>query len=337
MRESIGKVFRYTALCGAVLLAITFLIVYQEFGPIDSEKLVEHRVRRNDLVADFMYPKRSKNLPLLIALGGSGGGFLPKKEMQSLALNGYAVLSVAYFNAEGLPSKLENIPLEYFSNAINWGTDQATVDSTKVVVLGVSRGAELALLLASFYPQVKGVVAYAPGCFVLPNAVDTEENIATHSSWTRKGKPLAFAPLKVLEYNTQKVISYRNYIEPLLWDAGKEVYTINLENANGPILFLSGGDDQTWPSMEMANLLEQRLKDKKYPYDVYNTTFPNAGHWLVQFQNNYQVVSSIFFRVVGLNLRGKRYQFNNGGSPWATMMGRRKAREATLKFLDQFK
>lgn len=336
MRKSLKKFSLYATLCIAIFLTIVFVVVYQEFGPIDQTKLVEHQVRQPGLVADFMYPKQAKNLPLIIALGGSGGGFLPDKEMQALALHGYAVLSVAYFNVQGLPNKLESIPLEYFSNAIKWGSDQPIVDSDKVVVLGVSRGAELALLLASIYPQVKGVVAYAPGCFILPNAVDTEDSIATRPSWTWNGKPLAFAPLKILEDNNEQVISYRHYVEPLLEDAQRERYTIKLENAKGPILFLSGGDDQTWPAAEMASILENRLKKKGYPYAVNNITFPKAGHWLVQFQNNYQLVSSSF-RVVGLTVNGKQYQFDNGGSVWATMIGRRKAREETLKFLEQFK
>ncbi|HEX5167557.1 MAG TPA: acyl-CoA thioester hydrolase/BAAT C-terminal domain-containing protein [Cyclobacteriaceae bacterium] len=336
MRKILLKFFLYSTLCVIVLLAIVFLIVYQEFGPVDHEKLISQKIRQKDLVADFFYPKNTKGLPLIIAVGGSGGGFLPEKEIQSLALNGYAVLSVAYFNVDGLPKKLENIPLEYFTSAITWAREHSVVDSSKIVALGVSRGAELALLLASLNPQIKGVVAYAPGCFILPNAVDTEDSIVTHSSWTWRKKPLPFAPLRVLQDDNQKIIVYRRYIEPLLKDHERNIYTINIENAKCPILMLSGGDDQTWPSAEMSKVLERRLTSRQYPYSIRNVTFPNAGHWLVQFQNNYQIISSTF-RVVTLNLKGKQYQFNNGGSAWATMMARRKTRTETLKFLEQFK
>jgi dienelactone hydrolase len=270
-------------------------------------------------------------------VGGSGGGFLPDKEIQSLALQGYAVLSLAYFNAEELPKKLEEIPLEYFGNAITWASRQSMVDTNKIILLGVSRGAELVLLLATHYPQVKGVVAYAPGCFILPNAVDTEDSIASHSSWTWRGEPLPFAPLRILQDNNQEIINYRHYIEPLLKNADKDAYTIPVERAKGPILLLSGEDDQTWPSAEMADLIEQRLKYKQYPYAVHNVVFANASHWLLQFQDNYHVLSSTFFRVVGLNINGKQYKFNNGGSAWSTMIARRKARAETMQFLKQFK
>lgn len=337
MPNSRRKFLLNTAVCAFVLIVLLSVVVYQEFGPIDHSNLEVLHIRETNLVADFMHPKGNKGLPLIVALGGSGGGFLPEKELQCLALRGYAVLSVAYFNVKGLPDKLENIPLEYFINAIAWATKQPVVDSEKVIVLGVSRGAELALLLASFYPEIKGVIAYAPGCFVLPNAVDTKDTIATQSSWTREGKPLAFAPLKVLDDDNGSVIRYRTYIEPLLANNSTEAYTIKLEHANGPILFLSGGADATWPSTAMADLLEHRLGEKKYPYEVRNINFPEAGHWLVQFQNNYQLITSTFFRIVGLNFRGKRYRFEHGGSAWATMAARRKAREETLRFLEQFK
>jgi uncharacterized protein len=337
MGKKILKIFLYTALGIVVMLAIAFILIYQEFGPIDQEKLVEQEIRQSNLVANFIYLKDSNRLPLVITMAGSGGGFLPDKEMQTLALHGYAVLSVAYFKAEGLPTKLENIPLEYFGNAIKWVSSHQTVDTSKIVLLGVSRGAELALLVASYYPQIKGVIAYAPGCFVLPNAVDTEDSIATCSSWTWQGEPLSFAPLKVLQENNHEVINYRHYIEPLLKNPDKEAYSIKVENAKCSVLLLSGEDDQTWPSAEMADIIEQRLKSKQYPYQVRNVSFPDAGHWLLQFQNNYQILSSSFFRVVGLTIKNKPYKFNNGGTAWATMTARRKARKETLQYLEQFK
>jgi hypothetical protein len=119
MRKKSVKIFLYIALGLVVLFALAFVMVYQEFGPVDQDKLVIQKVRQGDLVADFFYPEDSKPLPLVIALGCSGGGFLPEKEMQALALQGCAVLSVAYFNAEWLPKKLESIPLEYIGHIIN--------------------------------------------------------------------------------------------------------------------------------------------------------------------------------------------------------------------------
>ncbi|HTF22260.1 MAG TPA: alpha/beta fold hydrolase [Chryseolinea sp.] len=327
----------YVVLVISALAAASFALVYQEYGPVDEEKLVSQRVRRNDVVADFFYPKEGNHLPLVVALAGSGGGFLPDKELQSLALEGYAVLSLAYFNADLLPKKIENIPLEYFDVAIDWSCNQSIVDTGKIILLGVSRGAELALLLASHYSRFKGVIAYSPGCFVLPNAVDSDDSIARKSSWSWQGKPISFAPLPMLQRNHGEAIDYRRYIEPLLKNLDNEPYTIPVERVKGSILLLSGEDDQTWPSAEMAMLIEQRLKENQYPYSVRNVVFPDAGHSLFQLQNNYQLLSSTFFRGLRFRVNGKQYRFNLGGSPWADMLAKRKARSETLQFLKQFK
>lgn len=331
------KRLSYVILALFVLAMGAVAIIYQEYGPINEDNLVSQRIRRNDIVADFFYPRECNHLPLVVALAGSAGGFLPDKELQSLALHGYAVLSLAYFNSGALPKKLESIPLEYFDTAINWAAGQSVVDSTNIILLGVSRGAELAMLLASHNSGIKGVVAYSPGCFVLPNAIDSEDDVARRASWSWQGKDLSFAPLTMLQQNNDQAIDYRKYVEPLLEDPDQEDYTIPIEKAQASILMISGGDDRTWPAAEMATLIEHRLKMKQYTHPVRNVIFPRAGHSLFQLQNNYQVLSSVFFRTFTLTIKSKRYQFNLGGSAWDDLRAKRKARAETLQFLEQFK
>jgi uncharacterized protein len=325
----------YFRLAMAVLAGVLFAAVYQEYGPIDEKKLTIQRIREKNIVADFFYPTKESHLPLVVALGGSAGGFLPDKELQSLALEGYAVLSLAYFNVGPLPKNLVNIPLEYFDNAIAWASSQNAVDTTKVLILGVSRGAELALLLASHYSYVKAVVAYAPGCFILPGTIDYRDT-TVHSSWSWQGRPLSFAPVSMLESN-QHTIHFRRLIEPFLSRSDNELYTIPTERAKSAILLLSGTDDQVWPASEMATLIDERLKRKRYPHSIRNVIFPEAGHSLFQLQDNYQLLSSVLFRVFTIDVNGKSYHFEPGGSAWTDMLTKRKAREETLQFLQQFK
>jgi dienelactone hydrolase len=148
------------------LLGLTGLILlYQEYRPSDVNELSIERVRQKNLIGDFIYPSTKNNLPVIVFLGGSSGGLGYEEELKSLALNGYSVFSLAYFKKDGLPDKLENIPLEYFENAFDWLSTKSQADTSKLLLLGVSRGAELALLLGSYYPQVKGVIAYSPKLF----------------------------------------------------------------------------------------------------------------------------------------------------------------------------
>jgi pimeloyl-ACP methyl ester carboxylesterase len=193
-KKRILNILLYTFLGGLLLLLIAFGVVWQEFGPVDESGLAGEKIRDPELSADFFYPKGGKSLPVILAMDGSGGGFIPFKYMQLLALEGYAVLSVAYFKAPGRPEKLEEIPLEYFERAMRRIGRHPAVDSTRIIVLGVSRGAELALLLASQYPQIKGVVAFAPGCFILPSDTKSPGGRFTRSSWTRAESPSRLHP-----------------------------------------------------------------------------------------------------------------------------------------------
>ncbi|MDJ1470319.1 alpha/beta hydrolase family protein [Xanthocytophaga flava] len=200
------RFFLSTLACLCLLALLTLGIIYQEFGPVEVSSIEMRKVREAGIIAEFFYPKGSKKLPIVISLAGSGGGMLEDKDMQLLALEGYAVLSLAYFKMEDLPNKLEEIPLEYFKQAIGWVSEQPVADPNKIIVLGISRGAELALLLASVYPQIKGVIAFAPGNIILPNAVDIGDSTPSHSSWTLAGKPFPFAPLQELQADNSKPI-----------------------------------------------------------------------------------------------------------------------------------
>jgi dienelactone hydrolase len=328
------KYFILTVLSGGLHL---FLIVYQEFSVADESKFETRKIRDKDMVADFIYPKGASRLPVVIFLTGSGGGLGNVDQMEYLALQGYAVLCLAYFNMEGLPAKLEEIPLEYFEHAMKWVARQPEADSTKLFVLGVSRGAELAMLLASTYPQIKGVIAYAPGSFILPNATEISKGTPSKSSWTYKNEPFSFAPLKVLQEDNTKEIRYREYIEPLFQEKEQmENWMIKVENIKAPILLLSGTDDQQWPAAEMATLIEKRLKEKNFLYPVYNKIYPNAGHILLQLDQSIPIISTIFFQSGGLTINGKPYRFTNGGTVLGNILAKRKAREETLAFLQKF-
>ena len=63
-----------------------------------------------------------------IRLGPAGGGGIPwgaggglsEGGAESFAREGFAALALAYFELDGLPRELMEIPLEYFEGAIAW-------------------------------------------------------------------------------------------------------------------------------------------------------------------------------------------------------------------------
>ena len=80
-------------------------------------------VRERGLVATLFLPESKKPLPVVVTLAGADGG-LGETRGKLLASNGFAVLSLGYFGVEGLPSNLQDIPLESFETAFSWLKEQ---------------------------------------------------------------------------------------------------------------------------------------------------------------------------------------------------------------------
>jgi dienelactone hydrolase len=155
-------------------------------------------VTRNDVtlaeegfIGAYFAPAAGTSRPAVLQLGGGlgGYGYFPAA---LLAGHGYPILSLAYFNEPGLPKTLKEIPLEYFAKALRWLGEQPGVEPNRILVYGVSRGAEAALLLGAMYPElVHGVIASSPSADVLgaypgPGA-----------AWTLGGKPIPEGPIPV--------------------------------------------------------------------------------------------------------------------------------------------
>ncbi len=120
--------------------------------------MLHKEIRENGLVADLFTGPFAGSRKAIILLGGSEGGKSwgrVRKPLELLVELGYALLSLAYFKADGLPAALQEIPLEYFANAFSWLAAQEDIVTDQYALLGGSKGAEAALLLGSRYPQVK--------------------------------------------------------------------------------------------------------------------------------------------------------------------------------------
>ncbi len=222
-----------------------------------------------DVIHDGIYGKLflpTNCLPArpVIVLGGSGGGLSWSADVAAkLSQAGYAALALAYFRHPGLPANLANIPLEYFENAIRWFTTQPNTDCSQLAVIGASRGAELALLLAATFPEIKAVVGYCPSSVVWGPIGGWRA--WKKSAWTYAGKPVptmrmgsGFAAIQARARNISQWIMRRPIATTPCFEAALhsaaavQSATIHVERITGPILLISGTDDQLWPSSQMA-------------------------------------------------------------------------------------
>jgi len=258
--------------CLALMLALVFGAATAAAQP--AAALTKTPVTANGLVADLYLPADGKGpLPAIIMLGGSEGGMgtAAARDSKLIAQNGYAVLQVAYFDAPGLPKDLGLIPLEYFKTAIDWLRAQPNIDPDRIGIVGGSIGSEVALLVASYYPEIKVAVAAMPSGVVWPGISHTSGD--PPSTFTLAGKPLPDLP-----YGMPFKTVYGLYAKGLLALDQHQDAIIPVERINGPVMLVCGKADTLWPSCPMAEQVVARLKAQRFHHRVSLLEYADAGH-----------------------------------------------------------
>jgi dienelactone hydrolase len=282
----------------------------------------------------FIPPGRGPH-PVVIVLSGSGGGFdLDKAAV--LSRHGFATLALAYFGMAPLPTWLHRIPLEYFEAALGWLNAQPEIDSQRTGILGISRGAELALLLGSTFPQIHAVVAYAPSSVVWAASGRDQATGELIPCWTWRGKPVPFAPLPLRGFMwrsafpvvaLKRAVMFRNLFHAGLRNReAVERAAIQVENIRGPILLISGGDDHLWPAAEMSKAIVARLQRHGSTQAAEHLHFAHAGHML-----RYPHLPVTARDSRNKHLRGARFSF--GGTPAADAAAQTQAWRRAIAFL----
>lgn len=266
----------------------------------------------------FIPPGRGPH-PAVMVLSGTGGGFdLDKAAV--LSRHGFATLALAYFGIPPLPSWLQRIPLEYFKAALGWLKAQPEIDAQRMGVLGVSRGAELALLLGTKFPEIHAVAAYAPSSVAWAAGGRDKCTGEIIPSWTWQGSPVPFAPLPLRGFMWRSVIPVAALRRPVmfrnLFRAGlgnREAIdraSIPVEQIRGPVLLISSGDDHLWPAAEMSEAIAARFKKNGFAHPVEHLHYPRAGHML-----RYPYLPTTSRASGNAYLRGAKFSF--GGTPEA--------------------
>jgi dienelactone hydrolase len=165
------------------------------------------------------------------------------------------------------------IPLEYFDTALAWLRRQPEVDPARIGIVGVSKGAEAALLVAVRHPELKAVIAALPSSVVWPGIVweGTPERI--NSSWSERGKPLphmTHAPYDARKGGTMA----DNYARSLQAYAERPDAIIPVEKITAPLLLVCGTADEVSPSCPMLRQIEERLRQHRRPEP---TSFVHEG------------------------------------------------------------
>ena len=219
-------------------------------------------------VESILYLGEGKNKPLIVGLGGSEGGNAWtsdywKKTRNQFIERGYAFLAIGYFGAKGTPDTLQKIDIEDVHNAIKEATRNNKINKKKIAIIGGSRGADLALLVGSYYKDIKCVVSIVGSNVTFPG----NTNHFTTSTWTFQNKELPFVPVNEESVPFLMKRDLRGAFVAMLKDSIAESRAfIKIENIRGPILLLSATKDEICPSTPMAEKMIERLKNKKFKY-----------------------------------------------------------------------
>ncbi|XP_077139212.1 acyl-coenzyme A amino acid N-acyltransferase 1-like isoform X2 [Ranitomeya variabilis] len=104
----------------------------------------------------FLPPGEGPFLGIIDMFGGVGG--LQVFRSSLLASRGFASLALAYFAYDDLPKLLDELDLTYFEEAVQFLCNHPEVSGDGVGVIGICKGGEIALAMASFLPQVAATV-----------------------------------------------------------------------------------------------------------------------------------------------------------------------------------
>jgi dienelactone hydrolase len=293
-------------------------------------------IRSDGVVGILFLPPGEGPHPSVLVLHGGGGG-IDEYTGAMLASHGYAALNLAYFSEPGLPRGLVNIALEYFENAIRWMRAQTWLGDGFLAVWGPSRGGELALLLGSTFADINAVSAWVPsGVMFWPIGRAEKGDSRRPVSWTLRGEPLPF--LQEDNDNVEPIPPQQPgearaytpiYLRHLRDARAVERATIAVENIRGPVMLVSGTDDQMWPSSALADIALRRLESKAFAYPFQHLKYEGAGH-LILIPYGPRTTRNIGFKLEGFS--GLLYA--QGGNPRADAEAGADAWRQMLVFLE---
>ena len=235
-------------------------------------------------------PADGKRHGAVIVLGGSEGGDSTARDLGvRLASRGFVVLGFPYYSPgyggpgiAGLPTAFADIPVDRLQAARDMLAARADVDPARIGVVGVSKGAEFALLAASRFDWLRAVVAIVPSDIVW-EGWGKPLPAATLSSFAWDGKPLPFVPYDDIASEFAKAAQGKpmalrgphvrgKVVNPASLSAAR----IPIERYKGALLLAGGGDDQVWPSFEMAAAVAATPRQGR----TVLLNYPLAGHLL---------------------------------------------------------
>ena len=222
------------------------------------------------------YPLEKADCAFIAMLGDDIDDMLAKTGAKWLQEKGCGVLTMA-------PSKKDyghhSYPLERFEKAIAFLKEEGY---RKIGIVGASTTGMLALIAASYYPDITMTLAFSPSDFVMEGFYrDGKDGMRERpgdyeSSVSWQGQPLPYLPYayrhpeywqKIQEEAKRRhdMIASRD-----LFDESERLHplqeeeTIKVENIHGRLVLIGAEDDSLWDTCRYIRRIDERLKSRPH-------------------------------------------------------------------------
>ena len=287
--------------------------------PTDIDGMDVQYVNEGGLQGFHFTPKEKLYKGVVLCYGGSEGS--PNFETaEQLVHKGFETFAIFMYGMDNQPETLVRVPLEQFEDVLAY-IDKNIDDKEPISVLGISKGAEYSLNLASKYPQISNLVLIAPSSY---NFAGLDFN-DYGSSWTYGGKELPYLDLQkgsfpafmkniVLSPLVKAPVSFKEtYSSAVEADENRNEKLIEVENIKANILMVAGGKDEMWDSLAMANDIKSRHPNAEL------LSYDDAGH---------------IFASSGI-IDTESMRIKMGGSPSANQKAKEESEKAIENFLKE--
>lgn len=300
------------------------LSLLEEHTLLDSAVLIQRGICDEIQVSQFHQGVTGKEfLPKLyketIVIFPGSASDMNQRLAANLALKGYRVYTLQYFDKDR-KQHLESIEIEPFIAFLQ--------SLGKTILIGVSKGGELALLIGSLFPELfSKIVAYVPSALTYGGFPNIDK-----PCWVYRGISFPLAPLPPIS-DIKKVMTQQQILQatPILLKGLKNKKLvmksmIAVENLQCPLLLISGKNDMMWPSSVYCQMILDRIKNCHRQIYVKNASYENCGH---QIQMPYLPCSG---RYKKHPIDSKTYDF--GGTPSGNARAARQSWKEVISFLN---
>lgn len=237
-------------------------------------------------VGHMAEPDVAAKQAVIIIMGGEKSLLPGIKIAERFADYGILGLSVSLFGAEGLPNKVELIPVDMFEPAVKYLREVKHIKSLSIY--GMSMGSIFAVLVAKYIKGIDNVILVSPTHVPFESTKD-KKHVMGHSVAVWHGEEVPYVKPDFISRKASKYFFDAEAGRKVtgMWIAYRDAYqdkkleqaaNIHIEKTHARILMIAGTGDEAWPSDYSVIYLNKYLNQIKYDKDYKAILYPNASH-----------------------------------------------------------